>query len=175
MWEHLWNRPCSSDNSVNKMIRTCRCPVSFQLLLSQKIRNRPRIIDIFMISKDKSVIPLFHCLLLRRKSKTVQCLKNFRLRKTKTLFIAVGCSGNYFQIIQIRKNRFLGHPCNTCHNSTFQIWICLKCRVEQTTDKSGKFIPVSAYICLLHRGVILIQKQNDFSAIISFQITSQFL
>ena len=120
-----------------------------------------------MFSKVESIIPLLYVILFIRHTKLIQRSKHLRLRKAKAFCIHVGCCRYYTKVIQIGKNWFLGHSGNSCHNGSFQIRICLKCRIKQTSDKGSIFIPISLQICFLHWCIIFIQKNDDILTIIA--------
>ncbi len=155
-----------SDQLADQTVRAGICPVSTDFSLLKEIDDRPWIINILSVPECKTVIPLFYLLLLIRQAKFIQRFINFRLHKAKTVFILPGCGRYYFQIIQIRKNRFFADPCNARHNSTFQILIRLKSGIEQTPRKGHQFLPIPVHIGFLHGRIILIQQNDHFLPII---------
>ena len=119
-----------------------------------------------MPAKREPIIPLLYFILLVCLSHLLQSLKHFLLCKSKRRSIFLRCGGHNLQIIQIRKNGFFAHSGDSCHQPSLQIEVCLKCTVKQTSDKSGKFFPVSIHICFLQRSIIFVQQNNRFFSII---------
>ena len=149
--------PRLADQLTDKTVCTCICPKRLKSFCIYKIQDRPRIINIFMISENKSIIPQFYLFFLFSNLKPIQCIKYFFFCKSKCSGIFIRCGGNYFQIIQIRKNRLPADSRNSSHNSAFQPWIRLKRGIKQASGKAHQLIPITIHKCFLHRRIIFIQ------------------
>ncbi len=163
------------DHLSHQVIAAGVGPVGGKLSGLEIIQDRPWVVYFPGTAEDKSVVPELYPLHTVFHSIFFQRCADFFLRKSKTVCIQIRRCRHHHQIVQIRKNGLLTHPCNSGHNCTVQIWIGLKRRVEQTSGKLHQFFPVSAYICLLHGRVVFVQQKDDFFPIISHQMLRQVL
>ena len=79
-----------TDQLAHKAVCTCICPVGVIFSCFKKIDCRPRIIDIRMASKYKSIIPPFYLFLFFRTPAFIQCCKHFLLGKSKGSCVFIG-------------------------------------------------------------------------------------
>ena len=140
------------DQAVGTGVR----PVHADSFFIKIIQNRPGIIDILPLSKDKTVIPALYPLFFLQ-SIFIHGGKNFFFCKAKCRAILADSHGHYLKVVQIRENGFPADPRDPGHDRPFQMGIGLKRGIEHTPCECHELFPVSPHIGLLHRRVVLIQ------------------